>query len=68
MTKTSNSIQEQLENLKNLVDWFETQKEVDVEKGLIKVKEASVLIKDLRSKLGKVENEFNEIKQELEKI
>ncbi len=60
------SIQEQLGALEKVVKWFETQKEVDVEKGLEKMKEGAVLIKSLRTRLVEVENEFEEIKKDLE--
>ncbi len=60
------SIQEQLGALEKVVKWFEMQKEVDVEKGLEKMKEGAVLIKSLRTRLVEVENEFEEIKKDLE--
>jgi len=57
------------ENLKRLVkitDWFDTQEEIDVEEGLKKVKEAIGLIKASRERLKAVENEFEEIKKEID--
>ena len=60
------SINEQLGQLETIVKWFEAQKEVDVEKGLEKMKEGATLIKSLKSRLKEVENEFEEIKQGLE--
>ncbi len=65
MTKQQ-SINEQLGQLETIVKWFEGQKEVDVEKGLEKMKEGAVLIKSLKSRLKEVENEFEEIKKDLE--
>ncbi len=59
------SINEQLGQLETIVKWFEGQKEVDVEKGLEKMKEGAVLIKALKSRLKEVENEFEEIKKVL---
>ena len=41
-------------------------KEIDVEEGLEKVKEAVVLIKLSKERLRKIENEFEEIKKEIE--
>jgi len=58
-------IGESLSKLENIVKWFNTQKDVDVEEGLLKVKEGAVLIKDLNERLKKVENEFVEIKKDL---
>jgi exonuclease VII small subunit len=60
------SINEQLGELEKIVKWFEGQKEVDVEKGLEKMKEGAILIKSLKSRLKEVENEFEEIKKDLE--
>jgi exonuclease VII small subunit len=60
------SITDQLSELEKIVQWFESQKEVDVEKGLGQVKAGAQLIKDLRARLKAVENEFVEIKKDLE--
>ena len=53
--------------LEEIVEWLENQEEVDVEKGIEKVKEGVKLIKASRERLKKVENEFDEVKKELEK-
>ncbi len=55
-----------LEKLSDIVQWFEGKDEVDVEEGLKKVKEASVLIKSSKKRLKEIENEFEEIKQEMD--
>jgi len=55
-----------LGKLEEIVEWFEAQKEIDVEKGLLKVKEGAALIKDLRKRMQIVQNEFQEIKKEIE--
>jgi len=55
-----------LEKLSQITEWFENQEEVDVEEGLQKVKEAALLIKASRERLKKIENEFEEIKKEVE--
>jgi len=59
------SIKESLGKLEAIASWFETQKEVDVEEGLKKVKEAAVLMKELKGHLKEVENEFEIVKKEL---
>lgn len=61
-----NSINESLSKLEDIVQWFEDQKEVDVEAGLVRVKEGVGLIKELRTRLRAVENEFKAIKEELD--
>jgi exodeoxyribonuclease VII small subunit len=65
MQKETNLTQS-LKKLEEIVDWFENQQEVDVEKGLEKVKEGAALIKASKERLKKVENEFEEVKKELE--
>ena len=47
-----------LGKLEEIVEWFEAQKEIDVEKGLLKVKEGAALIKNLRKRMQVVQNEF----------
>lgn len=66
MIKEKDGINNSLKKLEAITAWFENQEEVDVEEGLKKVKEGAVLIKDLKGKLSQVENEFEEIKKDLE--
>ena len=63
-TKKAN-ISEYLKGLSEIANWFEEQDEVDIEEGLEKVKEASVLIKQSRKRLEEIENEFEEVKKEV---
>ena len=60
-----NNISKSLKNLEGIVNWFEEQKDVDIEKGLEKVKQGAVIIKELKKRLKIVQNEFNEIKKGL---
>jgi len=57
-----------LERLEKIVFWFESQNEIDVEKGLEKAKEGIKLIRACKERLRKVENEFEEIKREAEDV
>jgi Asp-tRNA(Asn)/Glu-tRNA(Gln) amidotransferase C subunit len=59
MEKTN--LSESLKKLEKIVEWFEGQEEIDVEK----VKEGAKLIKSSKERLKKVENEFEEVKREL---
>ncbi|MDO8523516.1 MAG: exodeoxyribonuclease VII small subunit [bacterium] len=59
------NLNESLKKLNDIVKWFEGQEEVDVEKGLVKVKEGAQLIKASRERLKEVENEFEEIKKDI---
>ena len=71
MTNKNNSTQgedlgKNLDKLSAIADWFDEQEEVDIEVGLKKVKQAASLIKSSKKRLHQVENEFNEIKREIE--
>lgn len=57
------NISESLKKLEAIADWFEKEKDLDVEEGLEKVKAGGELIKALKERLKEVENEFNEIKK-----
>jgi exodeoxyribonuclease VII small subunit len=63
---TKESINNSIQKLQTITNWFEEQEEVDVEEGLKKVKEGAILIKDLKGKLTQIENEFEEIKKDLD--
>ena len=64
--KEKKDIGESLDKLEKIVAWFDEQEQVRVEEGLGKVKEGAVLVKALRASLKEVENEFKEIKKDLE--
>jgi hypothetical protein len=61
------NLSESLKKVQGIIDWFDGQEEVDVEKGLEKIKEGTVLIKESRTRLKEIENEFAVVKQDLEK-
>lgn len=65
MTKQIN-LTETLKQLNTITAWFEKQNQVDVEEGLKKVKEAAGLIKASKTRLKEIENEFIEIKAEIQ--
>ncbi len=59
------NLTENLKRLSEITGWFDNQEEIDVEEGLKKVKEAVALIKTSRERLKSIENEFEEIKREV---
>jgi len=59
------NLQETIKKLEAISFWFKNQKDLDVEEGLQKVKEAAVLIKQSKDRLKAVENEFIEIQKEI---
>ncbi len=62
----NNNLNSNLKKLAEISEWFDKQEEIDVEEGLKKVKEAAILIKSSKERLKEVENEFEEIKKEIE--
>ena len=60
------NLNDTLKKLSQIVSWFESQSELDVEKGLEYVKEGAQLIKSSRGRLSEIENEFLEIKKEIQ--
>lgn len=64
--ETKGNLSESLKKLEQISNWFDEQEEIDLEKGLLKVKEGAKLIKESRAKLKDIENEFEEIKAEME--
>lgn len=64
---TKENLSDSLKKIQDIITWFEDQQEVDVEKGLEKVKEGAALIKASRKRLQEIENEFEVVKSDLEK-
>ena len=60
------NLSDNLKKLSEITEWFEGQEEVDIEEGLKKVKEAVGLIRASKERLKAVENEFEEIKKEVD--
>ncbi len=65
--KNTTNLNETLKKLSQIVAWFESQEDLDVEKGLDNVKEGAELIKASKARLSEIENEFQEIKKEIQK-
>lgn len=66
-TKKENKepINASLDKLEKIIQWFDEQEQVDVQEGLTRVREGAVLVKELRARLKSVENEFQELKKDL---
>ena len=64
--KKEQDLTQSLKRLSEIGEWFENQKEIDIEEGLKMVKEASSIIKSSRERLKAVENEFEEIRKEMD--
>lgn len=64
---SKSNVGESLKKIQDIIRWFDNQEEVDVEKGLEKIKEGAVLLKQSRARLKEIENEFEVVKKDLEK-
>ena len=60
------NLNDSLKRLAEITEWFDNQEEIDVEEGLKKVKEAAELIRASKERLKTIENEFKEIKKEID--
>ena len=65
MSKPNINLTETINKLRGITEWFESQNEIDVEKGLEKVKEGAELITASRARLKELENEFEEVKKKI---
>lgn len=63
--KSEINLTESLAELQQIVAWFDGQATVDVEQGLEKVRAAATLIKNSKSRLVQIENEFREIEKDM---
>lgn len=59
-----NQLKQNIKELTEIANWFDSQKEIDLEEGIEKVKQAAVIIKASKARLREIENEFEEIKRE----
>jgi len=60
------NVSDNLKRLSEIAQWFDDQQFVDVEEGLTKVKEAAGLIKESKKRLSDIQNEFTEIRKQLD--
>ena len=63
---SAKNLSDNLKRLSEITKWFDNQEEVDIEEGLKKTKEAAGLIKASRERLKAIENEFEEVKKEID--
>ncbi len=64
--KKQSEFKHHLEEIAEILEWFDAQEELDVELALEKIGKASSLIKASKKRLAEIENEFKEIKKEVE--
>lgn len=66
MTKKDDqfNFKEAFETLEEINEWFQSE-DMDLDEGLKKYREGAELIKQAKSRLTEVENEFKDIREEL---
>lgn len=65
-TKEPKVFKHHLKEIAEILEWFDSQEELDVEQALAKVEKAAGLIKASKKRLAEIENKFIEIKKEVE--
>lgn len=65
-TNSDKDLNVAISELREIAQWFESQEEIDVELGLLKIKQGAVLIKECRARLKNLENSFEEVRKELD--
>lgn len=66
MTDKQINLKDSIKKLNQIVEWFESQEEIDIEAGLEKVKEGAMIVKVCKKRLIEIENEFEQIQRETE--
>ena len=64
--KTTNDFKDRLKEISAILEWFDSQEELDIELALGKIKQAGELIKSSKKRLSEIENEFKEIKKTID--
>lgn len=64
--KSANNLKDQLKEISEILTWFDSQEELDVEAALEKITKAGELIKSSKKRLVEIENQFQEIKKSVE--
>ena len=64
--KLQKEFKHHLEEIAEILEWFDSQEELEVEEALSKVKQASALIVASKKRLKEIENEFKEVEKEIE--
>lgn len=64
--KNKKNLKSNLQHIAKIVEWFESQEEIDLEEALLKVKEAEEYIRVSKERLKEIDNEFREIKKKME--
>lgn len=64
--KETKDFKHHLEEIAQILEWFDSREELDVEEALKKIKSAAALIKASKKRLVEIENEFEVLKKEVE--
>ncbi|HYF05489.1 MAG TPA: exodeoxyribonuclease VII small subunit [Patescibacteria group bacterium] len=65
MGKTKNNIENSFKKLDGILEYLSQDAGLDIDEALKKVKEGSLIIKDLEKRLMDAKNEFEEVRQSM---
>lgn len=65
-TVGNGNFKDHLKEISAILEWFDSQEELDVELALEKIKKAGELMKSSKKRLVEIENEFKEIRKMVE--
>ena len=65
MKNQKNNLKENIKKLEAVAEWFDNEEEIDIEAGLLKVKEGVKLIQESKARLEEISNEFEAIKKSI---
>ena len=60
------NFKDQLKEISTILEWFDSQEELDLEAALEKIERAGDLIRSSKKRLTEIENKFKELKKESE--
>jgi exonuclease VII small subunit len=64
--QTKKPLAESLKELESIVTWFDDQEKFDLEIALTKIQQGAELITTLKEQLKSVENQFKEVKKQID--
>lgn len=65
---TKKGFKENIKGLEKILAWFESEESIDIEEGIEQIKEGAKLLKLCKERLKEAENEFEAVKNDLDKI
>ncbi len=61
-------LKEAMDELRHIAQWFDMQDNFDLEQSLVHLKKGAQIVSQAKKRLKDIENEFEEIKKEIESL